>query len=227
VSSTLGSHNPKKSKKKDKNKQSDGLDGRQGVSKNDLQAIRTIISFLAGKPSYEDKLSSLCGRFHTNKKTITKFYDVLSLREVDRQEMMVKLVGHGNGWASWEEPRSRGKGGGSKSKGSSGGNASSPKGGGGKGSSPKGGQALDNRIDRLCRTPEIACRPSDFDNRVRMWLFRFDQRRGGTNLEFAFEVLAEWCVKKERDQVRSWPSYLMVLLRNWERNQFEGGGDED
>jgi len=213
-----------KSKKKDKSKQSDGLDNRPGVSKTDLQAIRNIISFLAARPPYEEKLSSLCGRFHTNKKTIVKFYDVLSLREVDRQEMMVRLVGNANGWSSWEESGGRKGGKGGKSKGgTSGGNASSSKGGGGKGGSPKGGPALDNRIERLCKLQDMACRPSDFDNRVRMWLFRFDRRRGAKNLDFAFDVLAEWCVKKERDQVRSWPSYLMVLLRNWERNQFEGG----
>merc|ERR1719424_1542178 len=120
--------------------------------------------------------------------------------------MMVKLVAAGNGWQ--EAPKAGGGGG-------------KGKGGGG-----KGGAAMDARIVQLCQVPDIAVQSVDFDSRVRTWFVRFAQRRGPKELENAFELLGEWCTKKERSQVRSWPSYLMVLLRNWERNEFEGGAEE-
>lgn len=223
------SQSQKSKKNKGGTNQGDILGGhRPNVSKKDMEAVRGLLNFLWKKPyPYEDKLSSLCGRFQVNKKTLQRFSDVFQLSEVDRSEMMVRVIASGNGWSSYEEPTSK--------KNKSGKGGASPKGATGKGSSskgsakggPKSNAALDAKIDKLCRIPDIAVQSVDFDSRVRTWFVRFGQRRGQKELENAFEVLGEWCTKKERNQVRSWPSYLMVLLRNWERNEFEGGNDDE
>jgi hypothetical protein len=211
-----------KSKKGKNGTQGDILGHRPNVSQKDMQAIKGILKYLSNKPyPHEDKLSSLCGRFQTNKKTLAKFTDVFSCTELDRSEWNVRVIASGNGY---EEPAKKGKGGG---KGSAKAAAKASKGGGKGGGSSKSNAALDARIAELCRIPDIAVHPVDFDSRVRTWFVRFERRHGKRELENAFEVLGEWCTKKVRDSVRSWPSYLMVLLRNWERNEFEGGEDED
>merc|ERR1719428_2549687 len=84
--SVINTRESQKSKKSGKDKQSDGLSNRQGVAQKDMQAVRKILKFLESKKyPHEDKLSSLCGRFETNKKTLLKFHDVFSMWEVDKQ----------------------------------------------------------------------------------------------------------------------------------------------
>merc|ERR1719456_708269 len=106
--SVANARESQKSKKKGNAAQSDGLGHRPNVSQKDMQAIRSILKFLWNKPfPHEDKLSSLCGRFQTNKKTLSKFSDVFSMSELDRSEMMVRVIATGNGWS---EPAGRGRG---------------------------------------------------------------------------------------------------------------------
>jgi len=205
----------KKSKNK-KGNQNDGLGNRPNVSKADLQAVKGMLEVLWSKPyPHEEKLSSLCGRFPgANKKLLQKFTDIVSITQAGN-EFLVRATGSGgNGWH--EEHKS-----GKKAKGGKGGGSKESK-GGGKGARNAKNDALDGSIADLCRLPEIAVEPVDFDSRVRTWFVRFQQRRGQRAMDNAFDELGKWLTKKERAQVRSWPSYLMVLLRNWERNEFEG-----
>lgn len=197
-----------------------GLASRPNVSKNDMKAIKGVLNYLGGKSPPQDKLSAICGRYQTTKKLLGKFGDVFSVTQLDGNEWMVRVIGnHGA-----EAGGGKGKGKGGKA----GGKGASSKGGGGKGGGGnKSNAAIDAGIDALCRVRDVACQGVDFDSRVRTWFVRFQRRRGQQALENAFELLGEWCAKKERSQVRSWPSYLMVLLRNWERNEFEGGSDGD
>jgi len=204
---------PKKSKKA--KGQGDGLGNRQGVSQKEMQAVQGVMKYLKEKGG-QATLTVLCNRFHVKKKLLAKFSDVISVTQDD----MVKVTGSGSN--GHEEPKKSKKGGGKAA-----GKGDSASKGGGKGAKNAKNEILDARIGQLCSIQDIAVKPVDFDSRVRTWFVRFQQRRGLPALEAAFDVLGEWCTKKERDQVRSWPSYLMVLLRNWEREAFEGESEAE
>jgi len=205
------------------------ISSRQGVSADDAKAVIDLINYLWKQPSHEGKLSALCGRFPTKKKTIQKFPEYLECTAVNssKTEFIVRAIG-ANGWSgqNGKQDRAAGKAKASRDTGArdrpSAAERSNRTWTSGSAVSGSGkGAHVEARIERLCNGKDMACQASDFDNRVRSWIRRFEARRGTQNMELAFEVLGEWCSKKERDQVRNWPSYLMVLLRNWERNTFE------
>merc|ERR1712192_19485 len=85
----------------------------------------------------------------------------------------------------------------------------------------RSGPLMDSRIQKLCNESGIACVPADFDNLVKDWFRDFEKKRGSEYLGEAFEHLAEWLAKKERDQVKKWNKHIMVFLRNWEQQRFE------
>lgn len=210
---------PKKSKKA--KGQGDGLGNRQGVSQKEMQAVQGVMKYLKACNGQQASLTVLCKRFPVKKKLLAKFSDVISVTQVyNENEHMVKMTGSGSN--GYEEPKKSKKGGGKAA-----GKGDSASKGGGKGGKNAKNEILDARIGQLCSIQDIAVKPVDFDSRVRTWFVRFQQRRGLRALEAAFDVLGEWCTKKERDQVRSWPSYLMVLLRNWEREAFEGESEAE
>lgn len=205
------------SKKGKKDKQGDGLTHRQGVAQKDMDAVRGVQKYLNKKWDHQEKLSSLCARFPTNKKTLNKFSDVFDLWEEKGNQMVALKSGGGGGGSKNKKGGAKGANGKGSGKGKGG---KAPPG-------TKAGDKMDSRIAELCRVPEIAVKREDFDSRVRTWFVRFQQRRGTSDLEEAFDVLADWCTKKTRESVRSWPSYLMVLLRNWERATYETEADSD
>uniref|UniRef100_A0A7S2LBD3 Uncharacterized protein n=1 Tax=Zooxanthella nutricula TaxID=1333877 RepID=A0A7S2LBD3_9DINO len=196
-----------------------GGQGKQSKSSKasaaDQEVVKKIADHLRKQQGQEDRMSALCGRFRTSPKVLQKGGGMFDIRpHSNGQDFVVRLAGGTNGFASWEVGGSK-KGGGGKGGGAK---------GGGKSSSSKGGASptagVDRRIEELCRAPGVACQLADFDNRVRRFIQHFERRRGREAASAAFEMLAEWCARKERDQVRSWTAYLMVLLRNWEQTTF-------
>jgi len=194
------------------------IKARKGVSDKDAKAVRECVKYLWQQPRHEATLSSLCGRFRTSPKVIAKFPDHMSTYPIPgKNDETVCLVDGGGGGKGNKKGGAGGGGGAAAKNGKGGGPAAKPP-------QPSGGSVIDGRIDKLCRTPQIGCQPPDFDTRVRKWIRGFAQRRGAGSCDDIFQMLGEWCARKERDKVRSWPSYLLVLMRNWEKDTFEGDG---
>jgi len=187
------------------------------LSDKDSQVLKSVTDYLRSQKSNQDSLSSICGRFRCSPKVLKKFENVLEVipNRSNKNDFTVKLMGGSNGYSGWEGSGKKGGGG----KGSKGGGKSST----GKGATSTSG--ADRRIDDLCRLQGVGCRIGDFDLRVRRQIQGFERRRGKASADSAFEMLAEWCCKKDRDSVRSWTAYLMVLLKNWEQNTY--GEDEE
>mmetsp|Transcript_119275 Transcript_119275/g.309503 ORF Transcript_119275/g.309503 Transcript_119275/m.309503 type:complete len:1378 (-) Transcript_119275:291-4424(-) len=199
-------------------KQSRSSGSKQLGNDKESQIVKQVADYLRGQKSNQDSLSSICGRFRTSPKVLKKFDTMLEVlpNRSNSNDSIVKLVNGSGGYSGWD---ASGKKSTSSGKGSKGGGKSSA----GRGAGQTAG--ADRRIDELCRIPGVGCQIVDFDLRVRRQIQAFERRRGKASADAAFEMLAEWCSKKDRDSVRSWTAYLMVLLKNWEQNTF--GEDDD
>lgn len=200
---------------------------RPGVDDKSAKAIGQLVDFLRSN-QHEATLSSVCGRFRVGKKVINKFQDLLEVRPFSQTEELVRLVNGRNGYVKHQQGGKKGGavGGNTPASGSRGKGA----GRGGAGGKSSVGKTLaipssgvDRKIQELCASPGVPCLLADFDGRVRRQLQTFERRRGHGSADAAFHMLAEWVSKKERDAVRSWGSYLMVLLRNWEQKTYGEG----
>jgi len=221
ASSSQGQKGKKNGKTAKGGKGSDSL-GFTGVDRSQAQALKGLVDWLGKQPQHQAKLSEVGGRFKVNKKLIAKFPNVLQCRDtpVD-DEAVVRLVA-GDGKAKGKgallpspvaaNGKSKGKTASSKGKGSRD-DAS-------KGSGKAGASRLDARIEELCQelttVGDVGCRREDFDGGVRRWLRDFEKNQGSRRVDEAFEMLSEWCSKKPRSSVASWPKYLTTLLRKWE-----------
>jgi len=209
--------------KKGKSKQGGENEGwdRKGVDKKQAKAMRGLCDYLKRQPGQEAKMSALCGRFPVNKKVLAKFQDKVQTNPMKgANEEMVRLVG------AQGPSKANKKGGGGGKSGGKGGSAPGWNTNGGKGAA-QAASVIERRVEELCRTPGIGCQTGDFDNRMKRFLAVFERRRGKGSLDNAFDMLSEWCCKKDRSSVRSWGSYLMVLLRNWEINEYGASDGED
>jgi len=190
----------------------EALSPRKGLKPKEAKAASDAAAWLRKHaPHQEATMSALCGRFKTSPKTLAKYPDHFLVTALPgRNDELVRLAAtgplsrnsmdvKGRVWST--QPIA----------------AHSPH-------SPPPFAArpsVDARIQELCRHEDIGCQVVDFDGRVKRYIREFERRRGAVNVDAAFQMLEEWCSKKERDKVRSWSSYLFVLLRNWEENEFE------
>lgn len=197
------------------------VETKKGVNKQQAKSVGEVVAYLGTQPGGQALLSKLAGHFKVKKNLLESYPELLRCTAVKGyNDHTVSLAGGNKNGVSKAGGKAQSKGKG-KQKGGAADSGSNSK----AKASGKGGPNIDSRIDQLLAAPEMPCVVADFDNRVKGWLRGFESRRGRVKTESAFKMLKEWVTQKERDQVRSWPSYLMVLLRNWERDTFEEGKD--
>jgi len=222
-----------KEKKQKQQKSGGGANGalpqRQGVKGEEYKKLNQVVEYLRSQPKNEGKLSKVCGSFYISPKAMQKYPEFLQIDKAGKGgQENVRLVGasgggsnwtasgSGNNWQASQSKKGSGKGGGGGKSG----------GFGGKGSGAgKGGSNLEVHITKFVSTSGVPCLETDFDRVVKQWIREFERRRGPKYVQEAFEHLAKWTSKKERDQVKKWNAYIMVLLRNWESDEFDDERD--
>jgi len=170
--------------------------------------VNELMKYLASLPwPHEEKLSAIGGRFHLSKKTLSRYTHLVQATFSDSGHEVVRLVGYPgtaqpNGRTSRKEaPRGQAAAAGAGARGSA-----------------RGTFTYEAKIKQLVSQDDIMCSEKDFDSTVRNWLQRFEQRRGSGTLNQCFTMLSESLANK--DNVKAWPKYLLVLVRNWEKAEF-------
>mmetsp|Transcript_122828 Transcript_122828/g.244314 ORF Transcript_122828/g.244314 Transcript_122828/m.244314 type:complete len:823 (-) Transcript_122828:135-2603(-) len=200
----------KKAKGQKAHSQNGVVKAKQGIRASEADTVGKIISWLRERPHHEAPLSHVSGCFRVSRKVLHAYPEFLRCTPMKgkNNEDLVQLVAATNGYS---DAPSRGR------------QAPTP-------AAPLRSQralaisasesATTTRIEQLCRDDTVSCRPSDFDKRVKSWFRNFEQRRGHSKTDAAFQMLGQWCSRKEREEVRKWPAYIMKLLQEWENREF-------